>query len=140
MNSSDPANSHYLSSMGIFRLPLFFVLILIGSLLPVRAYSVHNNIVQEEKKEVKDNKKMDVLSLVAHIVTVAGVASFFVVPPASLVILPVAFILGAIAFLGGKKRYENRRGKGLALTALAIGGAFTVVIFGSLLAFAIFGF
>ena len=108
--------------------------------MPVSVYSVHSNIVKDQKKEVTENKKLDVLSLVAYIITVAGVSSFFFAPAASLVLFPVAFILGAIAFMGGKKRYENRRGRGLALAAFALGGAFTVVIFGSLLAFALFGF
>ena len=83
---------------------------------------------------------MDSLSLVAYAFMMAGLASFFFLPPAGLFLLPAAFVMGLVAFLGGKKRYANRRGKGLALAALAVGGGFSLVILISLAAFALFGF
>ncbi len=91
-------------------------------------------------RERKEEKKMDVLSLVAYISTMAGVASFFFVPVASLILLPAGLIMGMIGFLGGRKRYESRRGRGLALASLVLGGAFTLMLFASFIAFGLFGF
>ena len=82
---------------------------------------------------------MDSLSLIAYIFAVAGVASLFILAPVSIFLMPIAFITGMVAFLN-KKRYVNKRGRGLALAAVALGGAFSLIILTSLLAFALFGF
>ncbi|HUR31406.1 MAG TPA: hypothetical protein VMZ69_08225 [Saprospiraceae bacterium] len=129
--------------MGIFRLPSIFLLVVIGFMMPLQVRAVNSECAKETKikdKEAKEEKKMDELSLIAYVMTVAGVASFFLVPVASLFLFPVAFVLGAVAFLSGKKRYKNRRGRGLALAAMALGGIFTLFLLGSFLAFALFGF
>ena|SRR5688500_16685466 len=123
--------------MRISRL-VFIILLSFAITAPVSVSAVNQQSIP--KKEAVEQKKMDTLSLIAYVSTIVGIASLFLVPAASLFLMPVGFIMGMIAFFGGKKRYEKRRGKGLALAALAIGGAFTLVIMGSLLAFALFGF
>lgn len=74
---------------------------------------------------------MDGLSLAAHIAMSAGIASFFLLPELGLLFIPAGFVMGLIALVGGRKRYEHKRGRGLALAAMAVGGAFTLAIFAS---------
>ena len=127
--------------------PLYIILLIsvISFLTPAPAGAIHSQnqeIAQTagpKKKIEKQEKKMDSLSLIAYIFAMGGLVSLFFVAPVSLFMMPIAFVSGLVAFLG-KKRYNKKRGRGLALAAVAIGGAFTLVILFSLLAFALFGF
>jgi hypothetical protein len=132
--------SHYLRLVGIQRIILILIIGFTTSLSPVGVYAVNSEKSTSPSQSRKEEKRMDELSLIAYFSTIAGIASLFIIPVASLVLMPAGFLLGMIAFLGGRKRFENRRGRGLALAAVALGGAYTLVIFGSLLAFALFGF
>ena len=103
------------------------------------ANSVNNRqekkeITTEEKQDQKD-KKMDGLSLVAHIAVCTGIACFFLLPQLGLLFVPAGFIMGVIAWAGGKRRYKDRRGRGLALAAMALGGVFTMAFFASIAIF-----
>ncbi len=118
---------------------LMSILSLMGP-IPAHAVQTHQQAVAKEKKELADEKKMDALSLAAYVSAMAGIASFFVVPAASIALLPAAFIMGLIALLSGKKRYLTKRGRGLALTATILGGTFTLFVFASFIAFSLFGF
>jgi len=84
-----------------------------------------------DKKKERKEKKMDGLSLAAHIAVSTGIASFFLLPVLGLILLPAGFLMGIIAWAGGKKKYEHKRGRGLALAAMAIGGAFTLAVLAS---------
>jgi hypothetical protein len=85
----------------------------------------------------KKEKKMDTLSLVAHISIMAGIASFFFLPQLSLLLIPAAFIMGLLAVTGRKDRLKSKRGRGLAIAALAVGGFFTLVVFASFAIYAL---
>ncbi len=82
---------------------------------------------QDPKKE-KAQKKMDGLSLAAHISITAGIASLFILPPLGLLLIPAGIIMGLIAWGGGKKRYENRRGRGLAMEGVILTGALAFLL------------
>lgn len=109
-------------------------------LTPAAVYAVNDEAKAKEIRKAVENKRMDELSLIAYISTVAGIASLFLIPVASLILMPAGFLMGMIAIFGNEKRYEKRRGRGLALAAVAVGGAYTLVVFGSLLVFTLFGF
>ena len=113
---------------------------MISLLTPSVVHAVNDEASAKENRKAVESKRIDELSLVAYISTVAGIASFFLAPVASLILMPAGFLMGMITLFGNEKRYEKRRGRGLALAAVAVGGAYTLVVFGSLLAFAIFGF
>lgn len=127
------------------RLPIILLITLVGFLAPSAAWSVHSEVrakektEKSEKKDQEKTKKLDPLSLTAYLFTMAGLVSFFFVPVASLIILPIAFITGMVAFFN-RKRFEKRRGRGLALAAFVIGGGFSLLILISLAAFALSGF
>ena len=89
-------------------------------------------------KKIRREKKMDGLSLGAHIATCSGVVSLFLVPALSILLLPAGFIMGAIA-CKDKKRYEHRRGRGLAIASAAIGGAMILLIASSYVVFFLTG-
>ena len=132
--------SHYLRRVGIQRTIWILIFGITTSLSPVGVYAVNSHNTTTPPQSRKEEKRMDELSLIAYVSTVVGIASLFIVPVASLVLMPAGFLMGMIAFMGGRKRFEKRRGRGLALAAVALGGAYTLVVFGSLLAFALFGF
>lgn len=73
-------------------------------------------------------KTMDALSLTAYIVAVTGVASLFLGPALSLILLPAALVMGIIGISRGKRKgYKHKKGWGLALAAVVLGGAFTLL-------------
>lgn len=113
---------------------------MISLLTPSAVYAVNDEASVKESRKAVESKRMDELSLIAYISTVAGIGSLFLIPVASLILMPAGFLMGMIAIFGNEKRYEKRRGRGLALAAVAVGGAYTLVVFGSLLAFTLFGF
>ena len=127
------------------RLPILLIISFVGFLAPSTAWSVHTDNQLEikaekpKKKNQAETKKLDGLSVTAYAMAMAGLASFFFVPVAGLFLLPIAFITGMVAFFG-KKRYVNRRGKGLALAAIILGGGFSLLLLISLAAFALSGF
>ena len=91
-----------------------------------------------ETKKPKVVKKMDGLSLAAHIAMCTGVASLFLVPALGIILLPAAFIMGAMACLD-KKRYEHKRGRGLAIAPAVLGAAMVLLIASSFIAFFLTG-
>ena len=130
------------------RFPIILLISLVGILAPSAAWSVHSKVQTEsktekpkkpEKKDQAKTKKMDSLSLTAYVLTMLGLASFFFIPVAGLFLLPIAFISGMLAFFN-RKRYINKRGRGLALAAFVIGGGFSLLLLISLAAFALSGF
>ena len=73
-------------------------------------------------------KKMDALSLTAYLSAVTGVASLFLVPALSLALLPAGLVMGIIGLARGRRKgYKNKKGWGLALAAVVLGGAFTLL-------------
>lgn len=73
-------------------------------------------------------KKMDALSLTAYVSAVTGVASIFLLPALSLALLPAGLVMGIIALARGRRKgYKNKKGWGLALAAVVLGGAFTLL-------------
>ena len=123
--------------MGNNRFLLILIFSTIGLISPLSVVNAVNTQKgrQEKveiKKDVKKGKKMDALSLVAHIAVSTGLASFFFLPMVGLILLPAGFIMGLIAWAGGKRRYERKRGRGLALAAMILGGAFVLGILASL--------
>lgn len=128
--------------MKTYRLPIILmiglmVLISAGNL---KAVNTIQQGIDSTSNEQPEEKKMDGLSLAAYVGAVAGVASFFILPAVSILLLPAAFVTGTIAILSGRRRYVTRRGRGLALAALILGGAFTLFLFASFVAFGLFGF
>ncbi|MEO6130519.1 MAG: hypothetical protein ABIQ02_01635 [Saprospiraceae bacterium] len=93
-----------------------------------------SGINQEDIKPGKKEMKMDGLSLAAHISTTTGIASLFLFPSAGLLLIVGGFIMGVIAWRS-KKRYEHRRGRGLIIGPIAIGGVFTMMVTLSLIAY-----
>ena len=123
--------------MRIPRIIQILIFSIITSVTPVLAV---NTVQQGPRKELQEEKKLDELSVIAYISAVAGIASFFFLPAASLLFLPAGLVMGMIAIVGGKKRYEKRRGRGLALAAIALGGIFVLALFASLVVAVLFGF
>lgn len=119
--------------------PIFLIVCLSFLINPFKAAGVET-IPGKQTEQSVEGRKMDKLSLAAYITTVAGIASFFFAPVAGLVLLPAGFIMGFITFLGGKKRFATKRGRGLAIAAVVLGGAFSIFVFASFIAFALFGF
>ena|SRR5688572_22037455 len=127
----------YLRNMGIQRIMVILIFSMITSMTPALAV---NTEPQSPGKELEEEKKLDELSVFAYISAVAGIASFFFIPAASLLFLPAGLVMGMIAIAGGRKRYEKRRGRGLALAAIALGGVFVLAVFASLVVSVLFGF
>ena len=75
-------------------------------------------IYQAEEGE----KKMDTLSLVSYIASVGGLAALFLLPQAAALLMLGGFIGGLVALASAKRRFRNRRGRGLAIAAVAVGG------------------
>ena len=121
--------------MQVNRLILFILLSFIGSLAPlsdVNAVNTHRDQrerVEKKKPDKEENpKKMDGLSLAAHIAITIGIASLFIVPPLSLLFFTLGFAMGMTAWSQRRRRYINRRGQGLALTAVILGGTVVTLI------------
>jgi hypothetical protein len=93
---------------------------------------------KERKNPKPENKKMDGLSLVSYVSTTVGLASLFLLPAIGAVLIPVGAILGLFSWTN-KKRYEHRRGRGLAIASSAVGGAFALLIAVSFIAFFLSG-
>lgn len=112
-----------------YFLPLIFLVCLTAQWAPV--YGINSNKTRQEKKELKDEerdiRKMDELSLWAYISAVTGIASFFVAPAASLLFFPAALVMGVIALVRGRRRMEDRKGRGLAIAAVILGGAYVAL-------------
>jgi len=83
---------------------------------------------------------MDPLAASAYAATVAGLAGLFLTPVITLILMPAGFIMGLIALMGRRDRFKKRRGRGLAIAAVALGGAFSLLIVGSLIILGLFGF
>ena len=127
-----------LACVMISRNLLLFLLFVAGSMLPVQLEAVGGKEVKQVQRE--DNREIDGLSLAAYISVVAGIASLFILPGASLLLMPVGLILGLVAIFGRRNRYERRRGRGLALAAIVLGGAYALAMVLSLAVFVFFGF
>jgi hypothetical protein len=117
------------------RLILCFLLSFIGFLTPlsyVNAVNSHKEkqerVEKEKKSTAEDPRKLDGLSLAAHIATTFGIASLFVLPPLSLLFFTLGFALGITAWSQRRRRYINKRGQGLALTAVILGGTVVTLI------------
>lgn len=106
---------------------------------PLNVHAVSRQSVKTEQKR-DDERRMDSLSMIAYGSVVAGLASLFLVPVLGLLLIPGGLVMGLLALFGGKNRYEKRKGRGLAFAAVILGGAFTVVVVGSLLILLAFGF
>ena len=121
----------------------YLLLIIIGIMAPISYSNAVNTQkeglekIERRKADKPEKQKIDVLSLVAHIAMTLGIASLFVVPELSLVLIPAAFIMGLIAWKN--RRYDHKRGKGLALSALILGGVFTTMVAISFLIYALEG-
>lgn len=118
--------------MKTFLLSSLLLICLVGYISPAFGVNSENSppkkhVKTEIKKADNEEKKMDGLSLVAYISAMTGIASFFLVPVAGIFLLPAAFTMGLIALIRGKK-YGRKKGRGLALTATILGGAFVVLI------------
>ncbi len=120
-----------------YFLPLIFLVCLTVQWSPV--YAIEGYKTRQEKKDLKDEqqdaRKMDELSLWSYIAAVTGIASFFVLPAASLLLFPAGLVMGIIALVRGRRSIEDRRGKGLAIAAVVLGGAYTALF---VISFAIF--
>jgi len=117
------------------RLILCFLFIFIGFLTPLSYVNAVNTqqdeqekVEKEKKAPEEDTRKMDGLSLAAHIGITAGLASLFILPPLSLLFFTLGFAFGLTAWSQRRRRYATRRGKGLALTAVILGGVFVTII------------
>ena len=106
----------------------------------LKAVNTLRHEIDSLSSEQTEEKKMDALSLIAFVGAAVGIASLFFISPLSILLLPGAFVTGMIALLRGRERYITRRGRGLALAALILGGAFTLYLFASFVAFGLFGF
>lgn len=91
-------------------------------------------INQEDVRPGKKEMRMDGLSMAAHIATVTGLAELFLIPALGLVSIISGFVMGLIAWKTGK-RYEHRRGRGLAIASMALGGVIVLLVGISLVAF-----
>jgi cobalamin biosynthesis protein CobD/CbiB len=118
-------------------LPAIFLMLMSAQWAPV--YAIEGYKTRQEKKEIKeeqrDTRKMDGLSLWAYITAFSALASLFVVPTLSLLLFPAGLVMGIIALVQGKRRLEDRRGRGLAIAAVVLGGAFAALF---VISFAIF--
>jgi hypothetical protein len=106
-----------------------FLMMMVGS----QVLAVHGNGKTKEKTERTDKKEknpeqlpMDQLSLWAYILSFAGMGALFFSTAwtglPALALLTAGFIMGLIGVLSGRNRYKLRRGKGLAIAAMVIGG------------------
>ncbi len=112
---------------------------------PINLEDVRSGVIELRQSDKKDNtdtkqerKKMDGLSLVSYVSTTVGLASLFLLPALGAVLIPLGSILGLFSWTN-KKRYEHRRGRGLAIASSAIGGAFALLIAVSFIAFFLSG-
>lgn len=128
------------------RLIIFFLFCFIGSVAPlsyVNAVNSHKDkeekVEKEKKAAVEEPKKMDGLSLAAHIAITTGIASLFILPPLSLLFFTLGFALGMTAWAQRRRRYINKRGRGLALTAVILGGTVVTLIAISFVGFLLSG-
>ncbi|MGB3079061.1 MAG: hypothetical protein WBB31_08315 [Saprospiraceae bacterium] len=112
---------------------------------PINLEDIRSGVIElrhVDKKEGKNHrperKKMDGLSLTSYIATTVGLASLFLLPAIGAVLIPLGTILGLFGWTN-KKRYEHRRGRGLAIASSAVGGAFAFLIAISFIAFFLTG-
>ncbi len=112
---------------------------------PVNLEDVRKGRIDLKLFDKKDNtskkperKKMDGLSLTSYIATTVGLASLFILPVLGGILIPLGTILGLFGWTN-KKRYEHRRGRGLAIASSAVGGAFALLIAVSFIAFFLTG-
>lgn len=108
---------------------------------PLNLEDVRRGVIdlrQYDKKEISvtkpERKKMDGLSLISYVSTTVGLASLFILPVLGGILIPLGTILGLFAWTS-KKRYIHRRGRGLAIASVAVGGAFAFLIVVSFIAF-----
>jgi hypothetical protein len=117
-------------------LPLCIVVLLCFT-VPVTLQAVNTSPV--EKAEQQD-LPLDGLSVAAFASVMLGIASLFIVPALSILLFPAGLVMGAFAAFGkNKNRYEKRRGRGLALAAIIVGGAYVGLLAVAFLLTAIFG-
>jgi hypothetical protein len=108
--------------------PLFFALVFAFVFVMPQAHAVNTPKDPDKKaKQAEVRHPIDELSLIAYLSAVAGIGALFVVPVATLFLLPAALVMGIVALTGGRKRYERKRGRTLALIAVILGGAFTAL-------------
>jgi hypothetical protein len=68
------------------------------------------------------DKKMDTLSLVSYIASVGGLVALFLLPQVAAILMLGGFIGGLVAVASAKRRFRNRKGRGLAIAAIVVGG------------------
>ncbi len=119
--------------MKLYLIPLLllFQLIIVPSAGAINSKSKPAE-TQADTLSGEPEKKMDALSLTAYISAVTGVASLFLVPALSLALMPAAFVMGIIGIARGKRKgYKNKKGWGLALVAVVLGGAYVLLFIGA---------
>lgn len=126
---------------------MFLPLLPLGAVNPklLNLEDVRRGVIDLRQADKKDNtaakpesKKMDGLSLTSYVATTVGLASLFLLPAIGAVLIPLGTILGLFSWTN-KKRYEHRRGRGLAIASSAVGGAFALLIAVSFIAFFLSG-
>lgn len=127
--------------MKIYLIPLLllFQLVMVPSAGAINSKSKPAE-TQVDTLSGEPEKKMDALSLTAYISAVTGVASLFLVPALSLALLPAGLVMGIIALARGRRKgYKNKKGWGLALAAVVLGGGL-VLLFMTALVVALLSF
>ncbi len=115
--------------MKIYLIPLLLV-VQIFAAQPAIAINTRCQSIETETDSTGSEpvKKMDALSLTAYVTAVTAIASLFLVPALSLALFPAGMVMGIIGIARGRRKgYKNKKGWGLALAAVVLGGAFTLL-------------
>jgi hypothetical protein len=116
----------YFDAVKIHFISWWLIVALFTFIGPGPLGAVHSHPYPEQTQQ--DERKMDPLSLTAYALTVGGLASLFLTPALALLLIPAGFVVGLFALFGGRNRFEKRKGRGLALAAVLLGGAFSLAI------------
>jgi hypothetical protein len=99
------------------------LLMICGCMLAGNLSAVDSRVTHgKETFQAEEEEKMDTLSLVSYIASVGGLVALFLLPQVAAILMLGGFIGGLVAVASAKRRFRNRKGRGLAIAAMVVGG------------------